>query len=94
MTFMDDETLIELTYISIAPNRVKVLHSFNDEDYMRPIQIAKKLDLHPNAVNNNLKKLRDNGYVYVINPEYQIPRLYRLTAKGKKILNILTETKN
>lgn len=86
---MNDETLIQITYITIAPNREKVLQSFSDEDYIRPIQIAKKTGLHPNAVSSNLKKLRDNGFVYVINPEHHVPRLYRLTDKGKKILNLL-----
>lgn len=88
---MDDETLAQITYITIAQNRKKVLQSFNDEDYMRPIGIAKKTSLHPNAVSSNLKKLRDNGFVYVINPEYHVPRLYRLTDKGKKILNLLDQ---
>ena len=88
---MDDVTLIELTYITIAPNRKKVLCAFNDEDYMRPIQIAKKLDLHPSAVSNNLKKLRDRGYVYLMNPDYHIPRLYRLTDRGKYIINFIDD---
>lgn len=86
---MDDDTLLQINYITLAPNRVKVLQSFDNEDYQRPIQIAKKLDLHPSAVSNNLKKLRENGFVYIINPDYHIPRLYRLTEKGKNILNLL-----
>ena len=86
---MDDDTLLQINYITLAPNRVKVLQSFDNEDFQRPIQIAKKLDLHPSAVSNNLKKLRENGFVYIINPDYHVPRLYRLTDKGKKILNLL-----
>lgn len=86
---MDDDTLLQINYITLAPNRVKVLQSFVNEDYQRPIQIAEKLDLHPTTVSLNLRKLRDNGYVYLMNPDYHMPRLYRLTEKGKRILNYL-----
>ena len=86
---MDDETLILLAYIRNAPTREKVLKSFKDEDFLRPIQISKKTGIHPNHVSKNLRDLREHGLVYVINPEYTIPRLYRLTEKGKNIVHIL-----
>ena len=86
---MDDETLILITYIKNAPTREKVLKSFKDEDFLRPIQISKKLNIHPNHVSKNLKDLREHGLVYVINPQYTIPRLYRLTERGKIMLQFL-----
>ena len=86
---MDDETLILLTYIKNAPTREKVLKSFKDEDFLRPIQISKKLNIHPNHVSKNLRDLREHELIYVINPEYAIPRLYRLTEKGKNIIGLL-----
>ena len=86
---MDDETLILLAYIRNAPTREKVLKSFKDEDFIRPIQISKKTGLHPNNVSKKLKDLRELELVYVINPEYTIPRLYRLTEKGKNIIGLL-----
>ena len=86
---MDDETLILLTYIKNAPTREKVLKSFKDEDFLRPIQISKKTSIHPNHVSKNLRDLREHGLVYVINPEYYVPKLYRLTEKGKNMLQFL-----
>ena len=86
---MDDETLILLTYIKNAPTREKVLKSFKDEDFLRPIQISKKTGIHSNNVSKKLKDLRELELVYVINPEYTIPRLYRLTEKGKNIIGLL-----
>lgn len=86
---MDDETLNELIYIKIAPNREKVLRAFKNEDFIRPIDIAKKTGLHPNNVSKNLKGLREHDLVYVINPEYHVPRLYRLSEKGKKNSKII-----
>ena len=86
---MDDETLILLAYIKNAPTREKVLKSFKDEDLLRPIQISKKTGIHPNNVSRKLKDLREHDLVYIINPEYTIPRLYRLTERGKKIIKLL-----
>ena len=86
---MDDETLILIAYIKNAPTREKVLKSFEGEDYLRPIQISRKTGLHPNNVSKKLKDLREHELVYVINPEYTIPRLYRLTERGKIMLQFL-----
>lgn len=87
---MDDITEVELVYIKIAPNREEVLKAYKgDKDYLRPIEISKKTGLHINQVSINLKKLRVKGYVYLMNPEYKMPRLYKLTPKGKKILKLL-----
>lgn len=86
---MDDETLILIAYIKNAPTREKVLKSFKDEDFLRPIQVSKKTGIHSNHVSKNLRDLREHDLVYVINPEYTIPRLYRLTERGKIMLQFL-----
>ena len=86
---MDDETLILLAYIKNAPTREKVLKSFEGEDFLRPIQISRKTSLHPNNVSKKLKDLREHELVYVINPEYHVPKLYRLTENGKNIIQLL-----
>ena len=86
---MDDETLILLSYITIAPTRERVLKSFEGEDFLRPIEISRKTGIHPNNVSKKLKDLREHELVYVINPEYHVPKLYRLTEKGKNIIGLL-----
>ena len=86
---MDDETLILIAYIRNAPNGEKVLKSFEGEDFIRPIEISRKTGLHPNNVSKKLKDLREHELVYVINPEYHVPKLYRLTEKGKNIIGLL-----
>lgn len=86
---MDDDTLILLAYIKNAPTREKVLKSFEGEDYLRPIQISRKTGLHPNNVSKKLKDLREHELVYVINLEYHVPKLYRLTERGKNIIQHL-----
>lgn len=86
---MDDDTLILLAYIKNAPTRETVLKSFECEDYLRPIEISRKTGLHPNNVSRKLRELREHELVYVINPEYHVPKLYRLTERGKNIIQLL-----
>lgn len=86
---MDDETLFLIEYIKNAPTREKVLKSFEGEDFLRPIEISRKTSIHPNNVSKKLKDLREHELVYVINPEYHVPKLYRLTEKGKNMLQYL-----
>ena len=86
---MDDRTEIELVYITIAKNRRRVLIAFKDESLLRPSEISKKIGMDIKLVSYNLRKLNDNGYVFVLNPECTKPRYYQLTEKGRKILNLL-----
>ena len=40
-------------------------------------------------VSKKLKDLREHELVYVLNLEYHVPKLYRLTERGRKILKLL-----
>lgn len=86
---MDDEALTLIAYIKNAATREKVLKSFEGEDYLRPIEISRKTSIHPNNVSKKLKDLREQELVHIINPDYHVPKLYRLTEKGKKIVQLL-----
>ena len=88
---MDEETLIELIYIKNAPNRERVLKAFKDEEYIRPSDLAKRFHIHTTTISANLRKLQDRGYVYLINPEFANPRFYKLTERGKQIIEALDE---
>ena len=66
-----------------------MLKSFEGEDFLRPIEISRKTGLHPNNVSKKLKDLKEHEIVYVINPEYHVPKLYRLTERGKNIIQLL-----
>ena len=65
-------------------NKLKVLKCLCKYDYRRPSDIAKECNIHKNTVSNNLRLLKEEGLVYCMNPEYHIPRLYRITKEGKK----------
>ena len=68
----------------IKGNKKKILICLSMYDYCRPSQIARCTGIHKNTVSNVLSKLKKEGLVYCLNPEYHVPRLYRLTSEGKK----------
>lgn len=85
---MDDGAKILIEFMRQSPNRRKVLQSFQGEA-MRPTQIAIATGIHISSVSKCLRQLREHNLVYLINPEYHVPRLYRLTEKGEKILKLI-----
>ena len=87
---MEDETKILIEYMRLSPNRQIVLKSFH-EDPLRPSQISVLTGIHISSVSKCLRQLREKELIYLLNPEYSIPRLYRLTEKGKRILNNMDE---
>lgn len=71
----------------LSKNKRRILKCLSKYDYRRPCQIANECDIHKNTVSNILSELKKEGYVYCMNPEYNRPRLYRITPKGKKMLD-------
>lgn len=90
---MDDQTEIELVHITIAPNRRKVLEAFNEKEILRPYEVRDITGIEEH-ISNHLKWHRERGYVVLLNPEVTKPRYYQITAKGKRMLNLLNSLEN
>ena len=73
----------------LSKNKMKILNCLEKEEYMRPIEISKVTGIHKNTVSANLRLLRNEGLVFLLNPSFHIGRLYRITEKGRKIVRIL-----
>ena len=82
---MDDETKILITFLEIAPNRLKVFRTFQAEDILRPKQISQINNMYLTSVGKALKQLNEKGLVDVLNPTVRANRNFRLTKKGKII---------
>ena len=85
---MDDETLIQLEYLKISPNRQKVLKAFKGE-ILRPNKISDMTGLNKSTVSKTLGQLKDKDFVYLLNPTYSLPQLYKLTPKGEKYVKLI-----
>ena len=72
----------------IKGNKRRVLCCLCKYDYRRPYQIANELKISINTVSNVLGLLKKEGLVYCLNEDYYRPRLYRVTEKGKKRIEI------
>jgi len=59
----------------------------------RPSQIAKSLDLRLTHITRALRELKQKKLVECLNPNETMGRFYRLTTKGKNILQEVNKLK-
>ena len=85
---MNDETKIMIEYMKLSHNRQKVLKTFQGE-VLRPTQIAILTGINKNAVSKYLRQLREKELIYLLNPDFNMGRLYDITEKGRFIVEFL-----
>lgn len=82
------ELLKEVRYVEMSGYRTRVLKSL-EKGVKIPSGIAKDTEILTNHISVVLKQLKDYELVECINPEVRKGRLYRLTDKGRKVLDEL-----
>ena len=82
----------EIAFIKGSKYREIVISEIS-ENFKMPKEISKSKNIHLSEVSRALKGLREKKIVEVINPDAKKSRIYQLTPKGKKILNILNSNK-
>jgi len=82
----------EIAFIKSSKYREIVIFEINDK-FKMPKEISKSRNIHLSEVSRALKGLREKKIVEVINPDAKKSRIYQLTPKGKKILDILNSNK-
>ena len=82
------ELLKEVRYVEMSGYRTRVLKSL-EKGVKIPSGIAKDTEILTNHISVVLKQLKDYELVECINPEVRKGRLYRLTDKGRKVLEKL-----
>lgn len=82
------ELLKEVRYVEMSGYRTKVLKSL-EKGVKIPSGIAKDTEILTNHISVVLKQLKDYELVECINPEVRKGRLYRLTDKGRKVVEKL-----
>ena len=85
-----DEMLTEMSYVKISKYRTKVMKSL-DGDVKIPTVIAKDSGIRANHISKVLGELKAHELVEYINPEARNGRLYRLTDKGTKIVEKISD---
>ncbi len=87
---LSDEMLTEISYVQISKYRTRVIKSLEDEVKI-PTVIAKDSGIRTNHISKVLGELKDHELVECINPEVRKGKLYRLTDKGEKVSENLTD---
>lgn len=83
-----NELQSEIKYVQLSGYRTNVIKSLDGYPKM-PTEIAKSVGTVPNNISLTLKHLKEHGLVECMNPEVRKGRLYRLTEKGRKVLDNL-----
>lgn len=75
----------EIEYVKKSKYRMRVMKTLDGYPKM-PFEIAKESEMTPNHISHTLKQLKEHGLVECLNPEARKGKLYRLTDKGKKVI--------
>jgi len=71
-------------FVLRAKNRKKVMKALDRPKL--PSELAKELKIHISHVSRTLSELEKAGLIECLTPDEKVGRLYRLTNKGKEIL--------
>ncbi len=77
----------DISFILRGKHRKNILKLL--ENPKTPTQIKNETHLHFNAVSRAILELEKRGFVECLNPKQKLTRFYRITEKGKKILDDL-----
>ena len=82
----------EIAFVKSSKYREVVIFEISNK-FKMPKEISKSKNIHLSEISRALKGLREKKIVEVINPNAKKSRIYQLTPKGKKILEILNSNK-
>lgn len=86
---MNDETKILLSYLEIAPNRFKTFRLFKQYETITQSMILNECDFKSKNITRIIKQLQEKDLIYTIDPTVRKGKKYRLTAKGKHLIQYL-----
>ena len=81
----------EIDFVNSSKYRPEILKSL-DKQVLMPSQLAKDFGIRTCHVSNVLKPLKEHDLIECVNPEASKGRLYRLTKKGKEVVNKLYDS--
>ena len=82
------ELLKEVEFVKKSRYKIKILKSLNNGVKI-PTSIAKDTGILTNHISTVLGRLKEHELIECINPEVRKGRLYRLTDKGRKVVEKL-----
>ena len=85
---MDEEEYYRLkSFIDRSKNRKKILEFLASKDEaQRPTDISEELEVQRTTISERITDLKDEGLVKLLNPDDNRNRYYKITDKGKELL--------
>jgi DNA-binding MarR family transcriptional regulator len=74
-----------------AYRRKALIYLYETGEPRTPTEIGKKIDVSMNHVSRGLREMADRSLVEVINPEAAYDRRYRITDRGRRIIDKIRE---
>ena len=86
---MEEEEYYRLkSFIDRSKNRKKILETLISEDQaLRPTDISEKLGVQRTTISERSTDLKEEDLVKLLNPEDNRNRYYKVTEKGKELLD-------
>ncbi len=81
----------DISYILSSKHRKNILKLLGDPK--TPTQLKSETGLHFNSVSRTLNELVKKGFAECLNPKQKLTRFYRITNKGKKLLEEIGKLK-
>lgn len=76
------------SFIDRSKNRKKILETLISEDQaLRPTDISEKLGVQRTTISERITDLKEEDLVKLLNPEDNRNRYYKVTEKGKELLD-------
>ena len=75
----------DMSFILSGKHRKNILKLL--ENPKTPTQLKEETKLHFNQISRTLQELESKGFVECLNPKQKLTRFYKITSKGKNILN-------
>jgi DNA-binding MarR family transcriptional regulator len=85
---MDEEEYYRLkSFLDRSKNRKKILEFLDSKDKaLRPTDLSTELEVQRSTISDRILDLKEEELVKVLNPKDNRNRYYRITEKGKQLL--------
>ena len=75
--------------MEIAPNRFKIFGLFREYETITQRMILDQCDFKSKNITKYVKQLQEKDLIYTVNPNVRKGKEYKLTSKGKKLIQYL-----
>lgn len=86
---MEKDIIEGLKLLKASEKREKILRLLGSGKILTPTEIAQQTDVIVNHVSIVLREFKDNNLIICLNEEDKKGRLYQITKKGKKVLELI-----